>query len=128
MIVVEANYGIGGHAILSAANIALGGGTSAQKKYGIVDSPDLVFQDLTDWSIVETNGMPEYRYNSFVDTGIDLGFGKPTPLYKIETPPFYAAWASPVVHDAYAGLRVNMQCQVLNVNGEVIPIGALSPH
>ena len=63
VIVVEANYDIGGHAILSGGNIPLGGGTSAQKKHGIVDSPDLVFQDLTDWSIVETNGMPEYRYN-----------------------------------------------------------------
>ena len=63
VIVVEANYDIGGHAILSQGNIPLGGGTSAQKKYGIKDSPDLVFQDLTDWSIVETNAMPEYRYN-----------------------------------------------------------------
>ncbi|MFC1991992.1 FAD-dependent oxidoreductase [Chloroflexota bacterium] len=61
------------------------------------------------------------RYNSFVDTGIDLDFGKPTPRYKIEAPPFYAAWASPAVHDAYVGLRINMQCQVLDTNGEVIP-------
>jgi succinate dehydrogenase/fumarate reductase flavoprotein subunit len=61
------------------------------------------------------------RYNSFADTGIDLDFGKPTPMYKIETPPFYAAWASPVVHDTYAGLRINMQCQVLDINGELIP-------
>ena len=41
----------------------LGGGTSVQKKYGIEDSPDLVFQDLTDWSVVEPNGFPDYRYN-----------------------------------------------------------------
>ena len=27
------------------------------------DSPDLVFQDLTDWSIVQTSGAPDYRYN-----------------------------------------------------------------
>ncbi len=32
----------------------LGGGTSVQKKYGIADTPDLVFKDLTDWSVVET--------------------------------------------------------------------------
>ena len=44
-------------------NVALGGGTSAQKKYGIVDSPDLLFSDLTDWSVVEPNGFPDYRYN-----------------------------------------------------------------
>lgn len=63
VIVVEANYDIGGHGILNGGQVPLGGGTSAQKKHGIVDSPDILFRDLTDWSIVETNGMPEYRYN-----------------------------------------------------------------
>jgi len=63
VIVVEANYDIGGHGILNGGNVPLGGGTSAQKKYGIADSPDILFRDLTDWSVVETNGMPEYRYN-----------------------------------------------------------------
>ena len=63
VIVVETNYDIGGHAIISGGNTPLGGGTSAQKKYGIEDSPDLVFRDLTDWSIVQPNGWPDYRYN-----------------------------------------------------------------
>lgn len=63
VIVVEANFDIGGHAITSGGNVPLGGGTSAQKKAGIKDSPDLVFQDLTDWSIVQPNGFPDYRYN-----------------------------------------------------------------
>jgi hypothetical protein len=63
VIVVEANYDVGGHAILSGGHMALGGGTSAQKKYGIEDSPDTVFSDLTDWSIVQPNGSPDYRYN-----------------------------------------------------------------
>jgi succinate dehydrogenase/fumarate reductase flavoprotein subunit len=61
------------------------------------------------------------RYNTFANNGVDLDFGKPTPMYRIETPPFYAAWASPVVHDSYAGLRINMHCQVLDMNGKVIP-------
>ena len=43
VIVVEANYDVGGHAILSGGNVPLGGGTSWQKKHGINDSPDLVF-------------------------------------------------------------------------------------
>ena len=47
----------------SGGNVPLGGGTSAQKKHGIEDLPDLVFQDLTDWSIVQPNGSPDYRYN-----------------------------------------------------------------
>ena len=63
VIVVEAQPHIGGHAITSGGNLPLGGGTSYQKKYGIEDSPDLFFQDLTDWSVVETNGFPPYRYN-----------------------------------------------------------------
>jgi succinate dehydrogenase/fumarate reductase flavoprotein subunit len=63
VIVVDANYDVGGHAILSGGNVPLGGGTSAQRRYGIEDSPDVVFADLTDWSIVQPNGWPDYRYN-----------------------------------------------------------------
>jgi succinate dehydrogenase/fumarate reductase flavoprotein subunit len=63
VLVVEANYDIGGHAIISGGNVPLGGGTSAQRKYGIEDSPDTVFRDLTDWTIVQDNGWPDYRYN-----------------------------------------------------------------
>jgi FAD binding domain len=61
------------------------------------------------------------RYNSFVDAGEDKDFGKPTPKYKIQRPPFYAAWATPVVHDTRAGLRINAKCQVVDMNGQVIP-------
>ncbi len=63
VIVVDVNTDVGGHAIVSGGNIALGGGTSRQEKYGVKDSPDLLFADLTDWSIVEPNGFPDYRYN-----------------------------------------------------------------
>src|SRR5215468_1769274 len=63
VILVEAEKDIGGHAITSGGNVALGGGSKAQKKYGIEDSPDLVFRDLTDWSVVQPNGFPDYRYN-----------------------------------------------------------------
>jgi len=63
VIVVETNYDVGGHAILSGGHMALGGGTSAQKKYDIPDSPDTVFSDLTDWSIIQPNGSPDFRYN-----------------------------------------------------------------
>ena len=63
VIVVEAERDIGGHAITSGGNVALGGGSQAQKKYGIEDSPDLLFRDLTDWSVVQPNGFPDYRYN-----------------------------------------------------------------
>src|SRR6202521_4622142 len=49
VIVVEQNYDIGGHGIESGGNIAMGGGTSLQKKYGIEDSPDRMFEDLVHW-------------------------------------------------------------------------------
>ena len=61
------------------------------------------------------------RYNGFVDSGIDEDFGKPKPLHKIATPPFYAAWATPVVHDTRAGLRINAKCQVIDMSGNAIP-------
>src|SRR5215813_9873843 len=63
VIVVEAQPHVGGHARCSGGNLPLGGGHSVQKKYGIEDSPDLVFKDLTDWSVVQPNGFPDYRYN-----------------------------------------------------------------
>ncbi len=61
------------------------------------------------------------RYNGFVDAGVDQDFAKPRPLYKIAKPPFYAAWATPVIHDTRAGLRINGRCQVVDMKGEVIP-------
>jgi FAD binding domain len=61
------------------------------------------------------------RYNTFVDLERDEDFGKPGPKYKLEKPPFYAAWATPVLHDTRAGLRINAKCQVVDMNGEVIP-------
>jgi hypothetical protein len=61
------------------------------------------------------------RYNAFVDSGVDEDFRKPKPRYKIATPPFYAAWATPVIHDTRAGLRINAHCQVVDLWGRVIP-------
>ncbi|MCC6473382.1 MAG: FAD-binding protein, partial [Burkholderiales bacterium] len=61
------------------------------------------------------------RYNRMVDLGTDEDFGKPSPRHKIATPPFHAAWATLTVHDTYAGLRINMKCQVMDTRGEVIP-------
>jgi succinate dehydrogenase/fumarate reductase flavoprotein subunit len=63
VVVVEAEKHIGGHAMVSGGNVPLGGGTSVQKKYGISDTTDLQFRDLTDWSVVAPNGFPDYRYN-----------------------------------------------------------------
>lgn len=61
------------------------------------------------------------KYNSYVDMGADPEFHKPTPRYKIQTPPFYAAWSTPILHDCYTGLRVNGKFQVIDIFGKVIP-------
>ena len=60
------------------------------------------------------------KYNSFADAGKDGEFGKPAPLHKIQTPPFYAAWSTPILHDTRSGLKINSKCQVIDTRGQVI--------
>src|SRR4030095_14190594 len=47
VIVLEENFDIGGRGIMSGGSIQLGGGHSLQKKYGTVDSADMIFADWT---------------------------------------------------------------------------------
>jgi succinate dehydrogenase/fumarate reductase flavoprotein subunit len=61
------------------------------------------------------------RYNAFVAAGADADFKKPTPMYKIEKPPFYAAWATPILHDTLTGLRTSTNGEVIDIHGAVIP-------
>ena len=61
------------------------------------------------------------RYNAFVDAGTDEDFQKPTPRYKIQTPPFYAAWSTPILHDSLTGLRTTAKAEVMDIHGQVIP-------
>jgi urocanate reductase len=61
------------------------------------------------------------RYNSFVASGVDTDFNKPTPLHAIAKPPFYAAWATPILHDSLTGLRTDSDAQVIDIRGELIP-------
>lgn len=61
------------------------------------------------------------KYNSYVDAGKDPEFGRPTPMYKIQKPPFYAAWSTPILHDTLTGLKINTKCQVIDRNDQVIP-------
>ncbi len=61
------------------------------------------------------------RYNRFVDAGKDEDYGKPAPKFKIQTPPFYAAWSTPCLHDCLSGLRINAKAQVIDLWAKVIP-------
>lgn len=61
------------------------------------------------------------KWNASVDAGKDAEFGRTAPMFKIQRPPFYAAWATPILHDALAGLRINTRCEVIDLHGRVIP-------
>jgi flavocytochrome c len=78
------------------------------------------------------------RYNGFVDAGEDADFHRfgshlpePTrindrmagPPKRIEKPPFYAIRMGPITRKSMGGLVVDLQCRVLNGEGE--PIGGL---
>jgi hypothetical protein len=51
----------------------------------------------------------------------DPGWGDNVMMWPISTPPFYAASIVLVWHDSYGGLRINGKCQVVDLDGEVIP-------
>ncbi len=95
VIIVDANFDVGGKMLHSGANVSLGGGDPIQKRDmagakdpdGFVtvpprhkpeeldDSPDRWFTELTDWSVLDTGGAAPYRYNerelmrAFADNG-----------------------------------------------------------
>ena len=83
VLVVDANYDVGGRMLHSGAFVSLGGGDPVQvrdmkgesDKEGLItaepteapeeldDSVDLLFTDLTDWSVVDRKAQSPYRYN-----------------------------------------------------------------
>ncbi len=60
------------------------------------------------------------RFNRFAESGTDEDFAKPQPLHRIDTPPFYAAWSTPMLHDSFTGLRTNTNAEVVDLHGRVI--------
>src|SRR3954452_7710787 len=65
--VVEENFDIGGHAMLSGGRVQLGGGNALQKKHKIEDSPDRVFAD---W-VTHERGDARYNDRELVRTFAD---------------------------------------------------------
>ena len=63
------------------------------------------------------------KYNSYVDMGKDPDFKRPTPMYKIQKPPFYAAWSTPILHDTLSGLKINRSCEVMDIHEQGAPPG-----
>ncbi len=62
------------------------------------------------------------RYNSFVNKGKDVDFGKPIlqNAKEIENPPYYAMRLWPKVHFTMGGLRINDKAQVVDFDGNII--------
>jgi len=67
VIMVEENFDIGGHGMVSGGNVHLGGGTSRQKKFGIQDSPDQVFNDWVRYDHRESRYSDRDLVRAFAD-------------------------------------------------------------
>jgi hypothetical protein len=78
-----------------------------------------------EWQRVELTHLVDTvnKWNSYVDAGMDPDFerGPDAPMFKIETPRFFAASFFPVWHDSYGGLHINGKAQVVDLDGQVIP-------
>lgn len=60
-------------------------------------------------------------FNGYVATGSDPDFGRNLFGDPIDTAPFYASPRMPTVHHTMGGLDINLQAQVLDQEGNVIP-------
>jgi len=63
VILLDANFDVGGHAIVSGGNMALAAAPAGRGSTASRIRRTFLFKDLTDWSVVEPNGFPDYRYN-----------------------------------------------------------------
>lgn len=61
------------------------------------------------------------RWNSYVDTGVDLDYGAKANLAKIATPPFYCDALIPGPMGTFAGAKTTIETEVLDLAGNVIP-------
>jgi hypothetical protein len=62
------------------------------------------------------------RYNGLVAAGKgDTDFGKTTFNQQINTPPYYAAFDTPVLHDCLTGVRMDTGARVLDLDANPIP-------
>lgn len=69
----------------------------------------------------EALGATVDKWNSFVDQGVDLAFGRKANLVRIDAAPFYAVKITPCMGNTQGGPRKNIDGQVLTPYGEVIP-------
>lgn len=105
----------------------------------IFENTDLIKRGETIDQLASNAGLPSdalkatmERYNSMVDAGEDTDFlrfgpkvkrtrGFNIPPVKITQAPFYAAPMYILIRKSGGGIKVDMQCRVLNEQGEPIP-------
>ena len=82
VLIVDSNFDVGGKMLHSGGFVSLGGGDAIQARdraaadpdglgltaplippADLEDDPDLLFKDMTDWSVVDSSGVGRYRYN-----------------------------------------------------------------
>lgn len=61
------------------------------------------------------------RYNELCDKGVDEDFNKPAEYMKRVDAPYYLIRMPLICTDGYDGARINVNAQVIDVNGEIIP-------
>lgn len=61
------------------------------------------------------------RWNSYVEVGEDLEYGRKADLGKIATPPFYCDVLIPGPMGTFAGAKTNIKTEVISLSGEIIP-------
>jgi succinate dehydrogenase/fumarate reductase flavoprotein subunit len=60
------------------------------------------------------------KFNAGIDAGKDE-FGRKALNFKIDKPPFFAAWSTPILHDTLSGIHTNTDGQVVDRAGKTIP-------
>jgi uncharacterized protein len=108
----------------------------------LVDDPRVTRQARTWSELALACGLPEgrleatvARYNRMVAEGADLDFGRfgpkaleawlmvfvPPAPRALTTPPFYAMQAFPMTRKSMGGLRIDLDCRVLDAGGRPVP-------
>lgn len=60
-------------------------------------------------------------YKTYVANGVDEEFGRTNFTITFENPDFYAVEIHPAAQGTFGGLKVNLDAQVIDTNGQVIP-------
>src|SRR5262245_43995415 len=72
VIVVDENFDIGGRAMLSGGRVQVGGGHALQKKFGITDTPEQIYQDWIRHDHLEARYSDRDLVRAFADENLSM--------------------------------------------------------